>query len=1289
MSHSSFRKPLSFRPASLLACAPTAFALGILCVTATGSMAQSAQGSLSGSVADHTGAVVRGASVVVRNDGTGVSNSASTNKAGVYIVQALNPGTYTVEVTAPSFKKSLTDHIVVGAAQSVEVDVKLEVGGSDVIVTVEADSALVTKDASDVATTVDHALVESLPYPERSSLGAILLVPGVTGDSLQPGGVSTENPGIFTGSVSPGASLAVGGSPAGTTSILVDGSDVVQGSFSRTGINLSGRDVQETTVVVSGLSAKYGRTGSGIVVQASRAGTNMYHGGVTWRHTDPYFNAFPLGGTIGADNHENFYGFYLGGPVRIPHVYDGHNRTFFFVGVEPARLRATVGGRASYLTPAELNGQYNDSLALLNQTVLKASGYAAALAAPRVGGIYYHSGVNAAGFPNTPLYNSSTLYKQVTGPLSDCSAAFRSANPSATLCPNDVGPQLAQNPFAQFFFSQLPTASNPGPHATFDNPQATYASDGTNGTYTRGVQNSDNRYNIRVDQQINNSNRFFARFTSVPVLAVRFLAVDPTNPISGSPGDAAYSTDFALGYTHEFNGSLINDLRYSFLRVKQERTPPAASLATDFAAKYGLTPAVTGFGFPSLGSFNSNGTSYTLPAGISNAAVQVDQNFIFGDDVVWSRGRHLFQFGVDLRWIQSNQYDQSGATGGKYAFSAGTTNNGTGGSALASFILGEINSFSNTPVPVPAYYRWHYDAAYFQDDWRIAPNLTLNLGVRYEVEQPRQEKNNNQAFVYNTAGILNGIATSTAFCFSGACGRGSTLWPTNYKGVEPRIGIAYAPTSRTSVRASYTLSRVPLSGYENFPDPNLNAASTGVSFTAGGTNPVNVTDYISNPVTPNLVSAYTALNGQRGPFYSSTGLAPVFVQQTTSVPYIQSYSLTTQFQAAKNTLLQAGYQGTRGTHIVGAFLPTNIPQVGQLQAAVQSHAMLGANTPNPYGVTQNGAVLTENGLQALEPYQNFFNQTLNEIYPRRGSVQYHSLYLAANQQFGNNLSFLATYVWQKSMDDIPDNNGGGGIGSGVSAPQNPFDQKSEYSVSSFDQPSRLKVGYTYGLPFGSDQRFRAGNGLIDRVIGGISTSGIITSQSGFPNIVTLGTNGYFTSITPSGVSGCAAAAGKVCTSNALPSGYTLRPNIVPGVPLINPNWRKNPFNSLAPGGITPYLNPAAFSVPGSPSNPQLGNAPRTLANARSPREFFFDARVVKAIKIKDKYTLNLNATFNNLLNHPVYYGIANRGVYSAVVADATGAPSVNSTNAANFSTLSQSNSAVQSRIIRFGAEFNF
>src|ERR1700761_2258568 len=1245
--------------------------------------AQTGQGSIGGTVHDPHGDVIPHAVINVVSDATGLQQRTETNDEGAFQVPSLNPGEYTVNVSAPGFEQKTTKLVTVSGVGITTLDVSLQVGRNSAVVTVNANADLLTRNESDVTTTVDHKLVLDLPYPERSSLEASLLVPGVQGDTLQPGGISTENPNAYTSYVVPGASLVIGGAPPGTSPIVVDGSDVTQASYARTGVNLSGNEVQETTAIVTGLSAKYGRTGGGVIVQSSTAGTRDYHGAVTYRHTDPYFNAFPDGNTTPNALHENYYGFYVGGPVWIPKIYPHRDKTFFFVGVEPARMNNSFGFRGIFPTPDELAGHLQNSLTLLNQSILKSSGYGAALAAPRIGSINYQSTVNANGFPNGP-YSASQIR----------------AIPN-----NDVSAQLAQNKFAQFVLSQFPTPSNPGPYVKFDNAQATPQNDGTNATYKRGVLNTDNRYSIRIDQQFNNSNQLFVRYTVIPVGAARFFAVAASNPLTIVPTDSAATHDAALGFTHVFSSNIVNSFHYSFMRVNQQRLSPPSTRSQDYAANYGLTPASFGYGFPSLGNLNANGVSYTMQMGLSNAAIQVDQNFIAGDDITWNHGHHLFQFGGEVRWLQSNQYDLGGATGGRYTFSAAQTNNGSaGGAPLATLILGTISTFTNTPGEVPGYYRWRFYAGYFQDDWKILPNLTINAGLRYELETPRLEKFNNQAYVRTgIPGNLNGLATSTAMCFSGACGNPRTLWPINYMGFEPRIGFSYAPTQKTTVRAAYTLQRLPLTGYENIPDPDFNVASQAVGNQTGGVTANSTVNYITNPIGP-LTSAYTALNGNRGPILYSTGLSPVYVNQSNKVPYTQIWNLTLQYQPAARTILQATYNGAKGTHLIGAFggggfaSALNVPSLNTITNAIQTQQNLGASKPNKWGITQNGALVSETNLQLLNPYQNFFNQSIYEMYPRNGSMEYNGMYLSVNQRFGHGLSVLANYTWSKTLDNGPDTNtGANGGGFGYVLPQNPTTLNGEWAVASFDQASRLKIGYTYNLPIGSQSALNFHSHLLNNLLGNISTAGIATYADGLPNTVVLGTVGNFVSVTPAGVNGCnATGANKFCTASALPTGYTLRPNIVPGVPLVNKNWKKNALNS----GFTPFLNPAAFGctvnaagiatscpAPGALGAPALGNAPRTLSGARSPREALFDMRFTKGFRIGERYNLNINRTFMNVFNHPVYYGVKHNLLSSTTVSNVTGTATL--VPAAAFGQFNQGQTAGMSRVILVGGEVTF
>jgi Carboxypeptidase regulatory-like domain/TonB dependent receptor-like, beta-barrel len=1284
----------------------------LLALRIAAAVAQTSQGSIRGQVTDSRGAVVASATVTVVNNATGITDTTHTNGSGEYSVVDLNPGSYTVKMSSTGFKDLMTNSVTVSAGATAEVNGSLEVGQTTQTVMVQADTELLST-TSDVSTTVDRQIVENLPYPGRSSLEAVLLVPGVSGDTLSVGGISPENPGTTTQYFSPGASVSIGGTPPGMSAIIVDGSDVTEASYPRAGLNLSGQMVQETTVITAGASAEYGRTGGGVIVQATRAGTSEYHGAVTYRHTDPWFNAFPLGTTAKNDQHETYFGGYLGGPIRIPKLFHGNTKTFFYVGYEPARMRIDTNYRGLFLTPAELQGELHDSLDILNQTILKTQGYAAALAAPRVGGVGFDAPVggnsNYPLFPYGQLYTSNSQYVEATGPMSDCTSAGITQQdlPGATACYDDLAPLLKANSFAQWVVSQMPTPTKPGPYVTFDSPDGAATTALTNGTYGRGVINTDNRWSVRIDHQFSNSDSIYGRYTEVPLNAARFFTVSQTNPLTQTPTDVEMGRDVAVGWTHIVTNNLVNTARYSWFREHLQRLPPSGAQSVDIAAKYGLTPAVVGYGMPNLGNFNSNGDSYSLQPGNLSGSIQVDQNFIMGDDVSWTHGPHAIMFGFDYRWIQSNQYDLSGVFGGKYSFSSSQSQapNGQstgavigGGSAWGSFLEGILSgSFSDTPVEVPAYYRYKYWGAYFQDNWRVTSKLTLNLGLRYEVQVPREEAKNNQAYISakSIPGTLNGIPATVAFCFSGACGLQRSLWPTNYWGYEPRVGFAYAATPKTTVRASFAVSRQPLSGQENIPDPdfNVNGSSAGVASTYQQ-------DYLTNPPSPaSLVSSYTQLNGGRGPFYFSTGLSPVWVDQTNAVPYSEIWNLSVQDQPFSKTLVQATYQGVNGVHLYEQFpLAVNVPTLSAIQTAINNGTYLGATYPNAYGILANnntsGSVSTESNFQMLEPYQNFFNQTIGRIYPRIGISHYNALYLSVNQRATRNVTLLAYYTWSKSLDDVPDVNAGAQAGYSTTSVQNPFDLKSEYAVSSFDQDSAFKAGYNVNLPFGIGQEFKTSNGLIDRVIGDWSFAGITTWVVGFPNTVTLGGSGNFYQVVPAGSPGCTAKAGTYCDTGVLPSGYTLRPNIVRGIPLINPGWKKNVY---ARTGTSTYLNTTIssstpnligpFEMPGSVNAPALGNCPRTLPGARSPREFLMDMHIRKGVTFRENRQLNLTGDFFNVFNHPVYYGIGTHTPWSSTSINTTTGQATYNSNAA-FGEMNNQSGGL-SRVIRVGAAFVF
>ncbi len=1230
--------------------------VGCLLAFCTTLSAQTNTGTITGQVIDANSAVVPGAIVSITNLETNATVTATTTDTGAYNVASLRPGQYKLTVEKEGFRSASIANLDVFTAQVTTANIRLDVGNASETVQVTAETPLVTPDSATLSNTVESKLLSDIPYPERSALGAIMLSAGVQGDPQYPGGIQSENPGIFTQANTPGGSLSISGGRPGSGSILVDGSDISLSGYPRTGVTFSGDTVREVTIQQNGLPAQYGRTGGGIINQSSRGGSNQFHTSFGWQHTDPALQARNTNSTFGPARHQNLFDLSVSGPVYLPRfgeggkkLYNGHDKTFFFVSVEPLRQSDQTFQRSRLPTPDELAGRFNNSLELLNQTILRNQGIEAALAAPRISNIYYQFKLNANGFPTGQRLNTS---QYVVVPKNDLSA------------------QLAKNATARYILSLLPTPSNPSPYAVFLRPDGLYESDGNNALTARGVVNKDNRYSFRIDHSLTQKDQLAFRFTRVPVSGTRYSYLGPDSPANPIVTDTYNSQNLILTETHILSGTKTNEFRATYTRSNRFRGPSSDALAQDFGAQQGLVAAVLGVGFP---TFNTVYGTVGSGGAIVDGGTSLDTNLGVADDFSFIHGNHSFKFGIDTRFFQLNRTDVSNLYGGGYVFRASETSLGAnGGSPFASLILGAINSYTVKTTVVPFYYRWHYYSGYFQDSRKVRPNLTLNLGMRYNLETPRYEKYNRQgSFDPTVTGTLNGKPVTGAFVFSGENGQQKYLWPINYKGFEPRVGIAYAPYSFMTLRAAYSLVHTPLTGQGNNIIPDLNVPSQSIANGQGGVSSSAWVNYITNPVGP-IAPAIPLSGGPLFTFPSGTNLP--YVDQSDVVPYVQLWSGSLQMQVGHNSAIEVAYSGQKGTHLFGTPINYNLPSFGALVQGIKSHAnFVSRNIANQYGL--GNMTLQE----SLRPYQQFYNNAIDSAFDRNGSSTYHALYVTFRQRLSNGLLVNGSYTWSKSIDDVSSgatdtSNNGLSDAFGFARPQNPYDLKAERSISTFDIPHKVSIGYSYDLPVGGNHLLPIKNKVLDFIFGGWTTSGLMTAQSGYPIYIRLGVNGYYFSTLPGGQPG----SGGYAVQDVF-----VRPNIVPGVPLINPNWKQDPFG-LTPGGG--YLNPAAFTVPGSLDNPQLGTASRTLASLRSPSNFYFDASLRKKFRIFDKGFVEIRSDFINVLNHANYLFGAQDSFHTLYTGFNTATNSF--ITSANFGKLSR-DATPPGRAIRLGIKVSF
>lgn len=1184
--------------------------------------AQSNTGTVTGIISDTAGAVVPAAKITITNLDTNVSVQVTSSGTGNYSVPSMLPGRYRVGVEKAGFSRAVVEPVEIFTSSTTTANIEMKVGSVNETITVREEAPLLSADSAAVNTTVENNLIMELPFAERSSFAALLLAPGIQGDPQYPGGIQSENAGIYTPPLAPGGSIAIGGGRPGSGSVLVDGSDISLASYPRTGVTFSGDTVSQMNVQVNGIPAQYGRTSGGVINQTTKGGTNQFHGGASWQHTDPGLQAWKHGthqAGVPPQFKQNLFGASLGGPVLVPKLYDGHNRTFFLVTVEPARLSDLVyTGLGRIPTPAELTGDLSYGFDMINRcciATLRSQGAAAAIAqlrslyangtAPQ---LYYQYDSNAGGFPYGNRYTSISQYVPIPG--------------------NNLSAQLAKNPLARKLLSYFPTPSKPSPYAVFIRPDGLWDNSGNNAFLARGVNNVDNRYSFRLDHSLNSNSRLAFRYTMVPVVGTRFNFFGPSSEANPQVLDKNSARNIYLGHTQVIGGNKVNEFRLTYMRANQLRYASEIATSQDWGVALGLRPATQGYGFPAFTGL-PGATIGSGGVGGNGSGTTLDVNLGVSDDFSWVRGSHNLKFGLDIRAFQMNRYDRNDMGGGTYNFSASQTNDGTGGgSALASFMLGIVNQYTVRTVPLAFYYRWKYYAGYLQDDWKVTPHLTLNVGLRYSVETPRTEKYNRQGgFDPNVTGTLNGVPVKGGFVFAGENARPAGLWKTNFVGFEPRFGLAYSPIRRTTFRGSFSLLRAPLTGLSFFVIPDLNVPSTPVSGNSGGVNPGQV-NLVTNPVgtiAPNL-----PLSG--GPLFSWTGsgtAALPYIDTGNAQPYALQWSFSIQYTLTQNSIVEATYAGNRGIHLFSPSLDQNIPSYGAIKQAIRDHVNFAQTIDNPFGIKDaSGRLLTLGPFDLMRPYPHLWSQQISSLFDRRGSSIYHALYLSFKQRIAKGLTAQGSLTWSKSIDNASAAFGGL-VGQetdifGLARPQNPTNLSAERSASTYDIPHKFALGWNYELPVGKGRPLPVQNRVLNSMFGGWRLANFLTVQDGYPIWVRLGSGGYWFSQAGGG-------------GNLL-SGATQRPNLVLGTPIINPNWHKNPYVAGA------YLNAAAFSVPGSLDNPDFGNLPRTMPWVRNPATLNCDVNISKRFQSPwERVSVTLRADVLNALNHPNFFFNPNSG----------------------------------------------
>lgn len=1240
--------------------------LALLFVCAVVALGQTNKGGISGTVLDANGAAVPGATVTVTNVGTGQSQTVTSSEDGAFSVNSLDPVTYTVTVEVAGFKKSVVQSVKVDTASVASIVVQLETGAINEEVSITAEASLLNTETGTTTSTVTERQIQDVPLNNRSVLDLAVTAPNVSGDA------GSEDPEVTSGQPVPGFNLSINGGRPGSTAILADGVNNTGVGIARAVVSFTPETVQEFTVQTSAYSAEFGNTGGGVINATTKSGTNDFNGVALWYMRNPVTNArqYQRGNLRPPNNlRYNQVSISAGGPVRIPWLYNGKDKTFFFFAYEPrwrrdfltvTTLLPTAAMRAGDFTglrrtasgflPIAIANQFNqtsvggqDPVNIYQQFTIGANGQLVPITLG-TGFSYCQFGdtratLNAAGQPQ-------------------CSAAVTAA-PNAAL---NVIPTAFRDPTAQQILQFLPTG---GDYFLDENNLV------RNYVINRFVKQDETRYTLRMDHYITNNFKANFRYTVTPAIGIRGFGSD----VNGNTGVYSDAKQFLLAFNNIITPTIVNDLRLNYTSGNfSEDFSPEFSIngGRNLATELGL-PSLTAGGIPLFQYQNDAGGNAFSDIGSSGSTNNFNQEYRYNlnDILYYTRGNMTWKTGVDISHARLNVTPFFAASGGRWTFRQVNTSNNrstnvaNGGSSFASLILGVPNNVDVRPLLIDYQYRWNSYAAFIQNDWKVRPNLTLNLGMRYSLQMPRYERDNLQGTFrpdLATSQTLTdaqrraiatglGIATTAPiptyvpntvtippFAFAGLGGRSKYITPVDYSGFEPRFGFAWSPKMKLFgldlekrslvVRGGFGLSHAPLTGNNRNPNPDFGSfttVSTTATGSSGATNAAAPVRLSTNPPLFQGTPLFTALGVDTNGLVTTNSIAvPAFAIDATGdtgkVPYSQNWNLSFSFDLFKNTIVELAYVGNKGTHLYLPFVNINPRNVDFVETLEGQGINADTTFNDPLGRRNLlGAVITIPRGSIVSPYFGFSN--LNRFYdPSANSIR-HAGYIDIRRRVSRGLTLTANYTYAKSIDDASDASPDTRVITEVGQTQGQVSYGAARSVdralSTFDVKNNFSSTFIYDIPVGRGRHgfLDKGPAVLDAVIGGWSISGLFRIQGGTPFLPYLTDQNRLGGVN-----------------------RTIRPNLVEGVPLRNPLWSRhcpfgtNPANNLP---CEPYINPAAFA---RPAKGDLGNAPRTL-DIRGPRQEYFDLSFQKNFKFpfadkEGKRRINFRVDLINALNHP-------------------------------------------------------
>jgi hypothetical protein len=1056
---------------------------------------QTVSGRITGTITDPSGGGVPGAEITLTNLATGVTRTTTSGSSGAYILESVLPGTYSLQVRKAGFKKYVVSDIILRVNQSRTVDVQLTLGSTTQSVEVKAHPLALDTTTATVGQVIEHQEMVQLPLNGRNFTQLTLLTPGASP-------VQTGQQSAFT--VTGGISPAVNGMRAQMNDFTLDGVDNNM-RFTNTYAQAPPPDALEEFNVESHQSAAEASFAAGATVNlVTRPGTNEFHGSV-WEFlrndaldANGFFNNFF--GASKLPRKQNQYGFFAGGPVVIPGLYDGRkSRTYFASYFEGFKVRISSVTSANVPDAAMREGDFSETLGpavgtdCLGRTLFQ-------------GEIYN---------PLTTVANSSCPQGYVRDPF-----------------PNNIIPPGDINPIAATYFKFLYPMPNRSTFPNFVLPQRTTQNNWQWGT--------------RIDHSFSEKDTIFGRISqyNAAVLNPGALPIIPLQQVNSGVNIAGHET-------HIFSPTFLGNFLFGYNRatIPYRNLTPGPAFAAAVPSDLGLN---TSIGFMPAGQ-SFIGSNITGAGFFDYELANPDASYQGNADFKKISGKHDLGFGFRYMYFRHFTPLQGQASLAYSPFTTDLPGDNLTGNSVASFMLGYPTTSQQNIFPKLGLHTSIY-IAYWGDIWKLTPKLTLDLGLQYVYDSPPVADGNRISDFDFGKALTQPNATDFAFAFLWATQNPITGAPPNAprpslispdrNNFAPRIGFAYSLTPNTVVRGGFGL-------YYDY-NTNINQNSIRVlepnyPYSAGRT--VSSQNLLTlGPENPPI-----SLNN---PFLGPSAAVPSpnwSLDLNKRDPYAMEWNFGIEKLLSSNMKLTVAYLGS-GSRKLPTSTEENIARVG------------------------TGPIATRRPLHNTGSF--IYNQNL-------GTANYDALQVKLEKSFSHGLTFLESYTWSKSMDINSDAN---------AVPiEYTYDRALSYGPSDYNVPQMSVTSFVYQLPVGRGRKFASGaSGVLDQLIGGWQTSGIVTLRSGLPFTVYSGTDS-------ANIGSRIAGEYAQIVAPAVPSGFTQT--------------------------RAAWIDPASFAIP---TFGTLGNSSRNAFQGPSYADV--DFAMMKNFKLTEKTQLQFRSEFFNFFN---------------------------------------------------------